>query len=258
MMPVPVPVRACFVTGTDTEVGKTLVSCALLHAWAQEGMVAVGLKPVAAGSHEQSGALGQQGHLVNDDVEQLRQASSLGLSSQQVSPYVLRAPVAPHLAARMEGVHLDLPVMVQAYQRLCGLAQAVVVEGVGGFCVPLNDQHDTSDLAQQLGLPVVLVVGLRLGCINHALLTAQAIAAKGLRLAAWVANTVDAHMPELQNNVQAIHQRLQVWAPVGQHVVCAGCVPRLSDSGAEPVAEAAATYLNWSSVDWSVVESSVP
>jgi dethiobiotin synthetase len=254
----PAPVRACFVTGTDTEVGKTLTSCSLLHAWAQEGLVAVGLKPVAAGAHEHSGALGQQSYWVNDDVEQLRQATSLELSSQQVSPYVLRAPVAPHLAARMEGVHLDVQVMVQAYQRLCGVAEAVVVEGVGGFCVPLNDQHDTSDLAQQLGLPVVLVVGLRLGCINHALLTAQAIAAKGLRLAAWVANTVDAHMPELQNNVQAIHQRLQVWAPVGQHVVCAGFVPRLSDSGAEPVAKAAATYLDWRGVDWSVVESSVP
>jgi len=249
----PAPLRACFVTGTDTEVGKTLISCALLHAWAQESLVAAGLKPVAAGAHEHSGALGQQGHLVNDDVERLRQASSLELSSQQVSPYVLRAPVAPHLAARMEGVHLDVQVMVQAYQRLCGIAEAVVVEGVGGFCVPLNDQHDTSDLAQQLGLPVVMVVGLRLGCINHALLTAQAIAAKGLRLAAWVANTVDAHMPELQNNVQAIHQRLQVWAPVGQHVVCAGFVPRLSDSGAEPVAKAAATYLDWRGVDWRAI-----
>jgi dethiobiotin synthetase len=108
-----------------------------------------------------------------------------------------------------------------------------------------------------LGLPVVLVVGLRLGCINHALLTAQAIAAKGLRLAAWVANTVDAHMPELQNNVQAIHERLQAWAPVGQNVVYAGCVPRLSDPLAEPVAKAAATYLNWSSVDWSVMDRSV-
>jgi len=242
----PAPVRACFVTGTDTEVGKTLVSCALLHAWAQEGLVAAGLKPVAAGAHEHSGALGQQGHLVNDDVEQLRQASSLTLSSQQVSPYVLRTPVAPHLAARREGVHLDMQVMVQAYQHLCGLAQAVVVEGVGGFCVPLNEHQDTSDLAAQLGLPVVLVVGLRLGCINHALLTSQAIAAKGLRLAAWVANTVDAHMPELQNNVQAIHERLQLLAPVGQQVVYAGCVPRLS----EPVAEAAATYLDWRGVDW--------
>jgi dethiobiotin synthetase len=227
-------------------VGKTLVSCALLHAWAQEGLVAAGLKPVAAGAHEHSGALGQQGHLVNDDVEQLRQASSLTLSSQQVSPYVLRTPVAPHLAARREGVHLDMQVMVQAYQHLCGLAQAVVVEGVGGFCVPLNEHQDTSDLAAQLGLPVVLVVGLRLGCINHALLTSQAIAAKGLRLAAWVANTVDAHMPELQNNVQAIHERLQLLAPVGQQVVYAGCVPRLS----EPVAEAAATYLDWRGVDW--------
>jgi len=248
------PVRACFVTGTDTEVGKTLVSCALLQTWAQEGLVAAGLKPVAAGAQEQPDAQGLQAQWVNEDVELLRRASTLKLSSQQVSHYVLRAPVAPHLAARMEGVHLDVQVMVQAYQRLCGIAEAVVVEGVGGFCVPLNDQHDTSDLAEQLGLPVVMVVGLRLGCINHALLTAQAVAAKGLRLAAWVANTVDAHMPELQNNVQAIHERLQLLAPVGQQVVYAGCVPHLS----EPVAKAAATYLNWSSVDWSVVARSAP
>ncbi len=245
----PAPVRACFVTGTDTEVGKTLVSCALLHAWAQEGLVAAGLKPVAAGAQEPPEAQGLYSQWVNEDVEQLRQASSLTLSSQQVSPYVLRTPVAPHLATRREGVHLDMQVMVQAYQHLCGLAQAVVVEGVGGFCVPLNEHQDTSDLAAQLGLPVVLVVGLRLGCINHALLTAQAIAAKGLRLAAWVANTVDAHMPELQNNVQAIHERLQLLAPVGQQVVYAGCVPRLS----EPVAEAAATYLDWRGVDWRAI-----
>ncbi len=247
--------RACFVTGTDTEIGKTLVSCALLQAWAQEGLQVVGMKPVAAGAQQVQMETPPASNLstpwLNEDVELLRCASTLKLPQQLVNPYLLHAAVAPHLAARMQGVDLNLQLMLDAYQNLCaqaqGVVEGVVVEGAGGFCVPLNDQHDTSDLALQLGLPVVLVVGLRLGCINHALLTAQAIAAKGLRLAAWVANTVDAHMPELQNNVKAIHDRLQAWAPAGHPVVCAGCVPRLP----EPNAAAAAAHLDWRDVNWS-------
>jgi dethiobiotin synthetase len=156
---------AWFVTGTDTEIGKTFVACALLHALRRAGLSAVAMKPVAAG-FDASGR--------NDDVENLLAASSLQPPREWVNPYGFKAAIAPHIAAEEEGRRIELPHIVATFAQLQALADAVVVEGVGGFCVPLGRAYDTADLAAALQLPVLLVVGMRLGCINHALLTQQA------------------------------------------------------------------------------------
>ena len=204
------PPFSCFVTGTDTEIGKTLVSCAVLHVFGQSGLRVVGMKPVAAG------AVWRDGAWRNDDVDALAAASALKFPQSLMAPYVLPTPAAPHIAAAIEGVRIDPVHILHCYQQLRDQSDAVVVEGVGGFCVPLNEDFDTADLAQQLALPVILVVGLRLGCISQALLTAQAIAARGLVLAGWVANTVDPGMAHVQENIQALSRRLP--APLLGHL----------------------------------------
>lgn len=222
----------CFVTGTDTEIGKTLISSALIHALVQTGARTAAMKPVAAGATAVMSSSGEVWH--NDDADQLRQASNVDLLMESTVPYLLREPAAPHIVAKLENVTIDIAHIRRTYEQIAIQSDAVVVEGVGGFCVPLNDEADTADLAQQLALPVIMVVGLRLGCINHALLTAQAIAARGLTLVGWVANTVDAGMAYAEDNVDALSRRLQ--APL------LGCVPRL----AAPLPAAAAAYLDFS------------
>lgn len=187
-----------FVTGTDTGVGKTLVSCALLHAFALAGKTAIGMKPIAAGC--------EAGKWL--DVEQLIAASAVSSAREWINPYALVPPIAPHIAAKQAGVTIDLVVIQQAFYALQKTADRVIVEGAGGFLVPLGDRYDTRDLACALGLPVVLVVGLRLGCLNHALLTAQAIQASGLPLAGWVANQIDPAMASLAENIDTLQQRL--------------------------------------------------
>ncbi len=189
-----------FVTGTDTEIGKTLASCALLHAHAGKGRQVAGMKPVAAG-------VGADG--VNEDVAQLRAASTVDAPYDLVNPFLFREPLAPHIAAQRDGATINMARIVAAYQALCALADVVIVEGVGGFRVPLGERWDSADLAARLGLPVVLVVGLRLGCINHALLTQEAVAARGLRLAGWIANQVDAGMACVADNVDTLKARLE-------------------------------------------------
>lgn len=188
-----------FVTGTDTGVGKTLVSCALLHAFAAASLRTVGMKPVTAGCD----AAGD-----NEDVTALMAASSVAAPAALVNVYRFAPPIAPHLAAAEAGEHIALARIEDAYRALALLADVVIVEGVGGFCVPLNAHEDTADLAVRLGLPVILVVGLRLGCLNHALLTAQAIRARGLALAGWVANAVDPSMERADANVSTLESRL--------------------------------------------------
>ncbi len=191
-----------FITGTDTGVGKTLVSCALLYGFAALGKSVIGMKPVAAGA-----AHGPAG-LVNDDVASLRAASNVDAPLALVNPYCFEPPIAPHLAAEQAGAAIDLATIVAAYRRLAAIADIVIVEGVGGFCVPLNSGEDSADLAQCLGLPVILVVGLRLGCLNHALLTAHSIRAQGLTLAGWIANRIDPAMAAAERNVAALAERL--------------------------------------------------
>lgn len=228
------PAFSCFVTGTDTEIGKTLISGALLHAMGAAGVRAAGMKPVAAGAEEREGVLR------NEDVDFLYEAAPLKLPRELTTPYLFRTPAAPHIAAALECQPIEPRRIVAAYEQVRAQAEAVVVEGVGGWRVPLTNSCDTSDLARQLGLPVILVVGLRLGCINHALLTAEAIAARGLRLAGWVANTVDPAMGHADGNVEAIAARLN--APL------LGRVPRLD----QPSAAAAAACLDLGKVKTDV------
>ena len=188
-----------FVTGTDTGVGKTLICCALLHAFAAQGLRVVGMKPVAAGCDDGGR---------NEDVKKLRAASNTLATYGQINPYSFIHPIAPHIAARNAGVRIELPRILTSYNELASQADVVVVEGIGGFKAPLNEWQDSSELAQQLNLPVILVVGMRLGCLNHALLTVAAIEACGLKLAGWAANVLDADMLALRDNILALEQRL--------------------------------------------------
>lgn len=192
-----------FITGTDTGVGKTRVSAALLHGLRARGLTAVGMKPVAAGAERDA-----QGGLSNEDVIQLRAAASFAVPPELDNPYLLSEPLSPHLAAAHEGVQIDVPAIVAAYAGLRLKAEAVVIEGAGGFIVPLSDTATSADLAQRLALPVILVVGLRLGCLNHALLTQEAIERRGLKLAGWVANHIDPAMQAQAANVATLQRLL--------------------------------------------------
>ncbi|SAK85221.1 dethiobiotin synthase [Caballeronia ptereochthonis] len=215
-----------FVAGTDTEIGKTLVSSALLHGFVRAGMRTAAMKPIA------SGAIERDGVLHNEDADQLDAAANVALPPEIRTPFMMREPIAPHIAAAREGITLDIATIVEAHRIALTKADIVVVEGVGGFRVPLDDTRDTADLAVALNLPVVLVVGMRLGCISHALLTAEAIAARGLKLAGWVANRVDPDMLYPDENLATLEQRLD--APL------IGVIPHL----APPDAARAADHLD--------------
>jgi len=187
-----------FVTGSDTGVGKTLVACSLLRAFAARGLRSVGMKPVA------SGAVPSGNGLVHDDVERLIAAGNVTAPRERVNPYCFAPPIAPHIAAAEAGMKIDLDHIGRCFNALAGAADVVIVEGVGGFRVPLGPGADTAQLAARLALPVVLVVGVRLGCLNHALLTADAIAGRRLTLAGWVANHIDPRMAAADENVRAL------------------------------------------------------
>lgn len=194
--------RGLFVTGTDTGVGKSLIACALLHAYAARGLRVLGMKPVAAGAELKDGVW------INEDVEALCAASNIEAPREWINPYCFEPPIAPHIASEEAGKPITINHIHAAYRELAALADRVVVEGAGGFCVPLNARETSADLARELALPVVLVVGMRLGCLNHALMTAEAIRSRGLRLAGWVANHIDAAMPRADENVAALQSRL--------------------------------------------------
>ncbi|MCL2523882.1 MAG: dethiobiotin synthase [Betaproteobacteria bacterium] len=206
--------QAYFLTGTDTGIGKTFITCALLRRARQLGFAAAGLKPVASGTD----AAGR-----NEDVEAIRAASGVELAREIVNPYCFAAAIAPHLAAAEAGSAIRFAPIIAACQEARQIADFVVVEGVGGFRVPLGADGDSADLAVALGLPLILVVGMRLGCINHALLTAEAIAARGLRLAGWVANRIDPAMARFDANLQTLENLLP--APL------LGVVPHAPDDG---------------------------
>ena len=205
--------RGLFVTGTDTGVGKTLVACGLVHAYRRLGLRVAGMKPVAAGCFETP-----EGWR-NEDVEALRAAANVDAPLDEINPYRFAEPIAPHVAAAREGRAIDPDLIRERFDALSKRADAVVVEGAGGFVVPLNDREDFGDLARLLALPVVLTVGMRLGCINHALLTQEAILSRGLVFAGWVANRIDPEMPAFEDNLAALEARLR--APL------LGVVPRM-------------------------------
>ena len=190
---------AYFLTGTDTEIGKTHIACALLERARLLGLRATGLKPVAAGIE----ADGE-----NDDVRRIRQASNVALPTPIRNPYCFAPPIAPHLAAAQAGVEIDFARIAASLSNAQQHADFVVVEGAGGFCIPLGPDQTSADLAVALQLPVILVVGLRLGCLNHALLTAEAITRRGLVLAGWVGNHLATPMSHAADNMAPLRALL--------------------------------------------------
>ena len=192
--------RGVFVTGTDTGVGKTVFACALLCAYAARGWRAVGMKPVAAGIAAGAGC--------NADVAALAAAGNVDAPLALRNPFAFAPAIAPHLAAAEAGVAIDIERIREAYAQLAARADRIVVEGAGGVCVPLDAERDMLDVALALSLPVVLVVGVRLGCLNHALLSAAAIRARGVALAGWVGNLVEPGMARVEANLSALDERL--------------------------------------------------
>ena len=193
-----------FVTGTDTEVGKTLVSSALLLLLNKEYALVSGYKPVVAGLSDING------QTQNEDLATLQLASSYQpKDSSEICPYQLATPAAPHLVAKELGITLSYQRMLDGYVSLRDKVDALVVEGAGGFLVPFHENKHSGDFAKDIGLPVVLVVGMRLGCISHALLTAEAIRQRGLTIAGWVANTLAHPMHLLTENIQTLNELLQ-------------------------------------------------
>ena len=219
-----------FITGTDTDAGKTVVTCTLLEAFRQRGLRTIGLKPVAAGCEE------IDGELRNSDALKLQQTMTESLPYEQINPIALREPIAPHIAAQHEGRRLQA-------SRLAGLirgaamtpADVVLVEGAGGWLVPLNERQTLADLVRELQYPVILVVGMKLGCLNHALLTARAIYQEGLTMAGWIANCVDPYMEQLEANIQTLDSMLT--AP------CLGVIPHQSPPDFSKLASSVKTDL---------------
>ncbi len=214
--------RGWFITGTDTGCGKTAITLGLMAAFQAQGDQVLGMKPVASGCN-----LTPEG-LRNADALCLQAQGSVRVPYDQINPYAFAPPIAPHIAAAQVGLRIERDRIKNAYAKLAQEANWVLVEGVGGWRVPLGDGFFASDLPRILNLPVILVVGLRLGCLNHALLTAESILAKGSALAGWVANQIDPRMPALAENLETLRALLP--AP------CLGLVPWLGDPGPEAVA----------------------
>jgi dethiobiotin synthetase len=225
---------ACFVTGTDTDAGKTLVTAGLLALARQRGLSTLGVKPIASGCAQTPAGLR------NSDALALHDRTVPRLAYAAINPFAFEPAIAPHLAARRAGVTVDLAALVEHTRPLLGLTRDLtLIEGAGGWRVPLNDEEDLSGLALRLELPVILVVGLKLGCLSHARLTAEAIAADGLRLAGWVGNLLDPDFATdaacYRDNLTTLTRRLP--GP------CLGVVPRLDEVAADMRPEAAAAYL---------------
>lgn len=194
--------KGFFVTGTDTGVGKTWATLALMQYFKNKGFSVVGMKPVAAGCEWQNG------QLLNEDAVLLHENASVSLDYNEVNPYAFEMPVSPHLAAKEAVVQLD--VIKQSFDHLKTKADVVIVEGAGGWFAPLNPQEDIADLAKTLQLPVILVVAIKLGCINHARLTLQAIIESNVQCAGWVAMCLDSEMPMQNENIETISNKLSV------------------------------------------------
>jgi dethiobiotin synthetase len=193
-----------FVTGTDTEVGKTLVSGALIAKLREQKINAIGFKPVVAGTYKDA-----RGTTLNEDLETLRIASDLGHNELSLCPYVLDQPFAPHLVAAQQGLKLEMSVITKAFQTVQQHTDCVVVEGAGGLLIPLNEDEDLGGFAKKIDLPIVLVVGMKLGCLNHALLTHEVMKVRNLKIAGWIANTLAEEMPLLQENLQTLQTRIE-------------------------------------------------
>ena len=216
-------VTRLFITGTDTGVGKTRIATALCLAFAAAGQRVAAMKPVASGCRQTAEGLR------NDDAIALRSAMNVRASYAEVNPYAFEPAISPHIAAREAGRSIDFGVLDRSYERLCLQSDATIVEGAGGWLAPLDAQRTFADLAVHWQLDVVLVVGLRLGCLNHALLTAESIERRGLRLSGWVGNSVDAAFERREANISTLQTRIA--AP------CLGTFSFSPQSGAAEVAE---------------------
>ncbi len=214
-----------FITGTDTGCGKTEITLGLMYRLQQSGLTVQGMKPIAAGAEQTP-----QG-LCNEDALRIQQQCSLEIPYQQVNPFVYAPPIAPHLAAEEAGRAIDITVIMRAFWQLIGESDRVIVEGAGGWRVPIGDDMTLADLAVMLNLPVILVVGMKLGCINHAILTAESIRQAGLTLHGWVANQIDPDMQAQEGNLKTLNNWL--YAP------CLGEIPYLE----QPTAERVSNYL---------------
>lgn len=193
---------AYFVTGTDTDVGKTHVACQLIQQFVAQGLKVIGMKPIAAGCELLDGVW------VNEDVQKLTAASNVTAPAELINPYCYKEYIAPHIAAEKAGETIEIDKILNAFNQLNTMADVVIVEGAGGFLVPLDDQTSMADLAEALDIPVILVVGMRLGCINHSLLTVESIKARGLSLHGWVANEIDPEMSMYRENLETIEGEL--------------------------------------------------
>jgi len=190
-----------FITGTDTEIGKTWCTLALMHVFQQQNHTVIGMKPIASGCE-----LTNEG-LRNDDALQIQQQSSFSVDYALVNPYHFEPPIAPHLAAQLRQQTITLPPILEAYQQLAKKAEIMIVEGVGGWYIPINDTAYLKDLVQMLRAKVILVVGLRLGCINHALLTVDNILQQHCELSGWIANPIDPTF-SAQDSINTLQQRI--------------------------------------------------
>ena len=195
--------QAFFVTGTDTGVGKTHIACKLIADYVAQGYKVIGMKPVAAGCEL------VEGEWVNEDVLKLEAASNVKAPRNLVNPYSFKEAIAPHIAAELAGVNIEISVIKQAFDALTELADIVIVEGAGGFLVPLNQKESIADLAVALNIPIILVVEMKLGCINHTLLTLEAIQSRNLTLHGWVANQIGSKMPMLAENEATLMRQIK-------------------------------------------------
>lgn len=214
-----------FITGTDTEAGKTLVTLGLMQVLQDRGLRVNGMKPVAAGVTEINGVR------VNEDAERIRQQASKLLGYELVNPFLFEQPIAPHIAAQHSQRNITIELVRVALARIEKQSDMVVVEGAGGWLVPLNEEQDVSDIPVNLNLPVILVVGLKLGCINHARLSIQAIQARGCRVVGWIGSQIDPEMTNVDENIKTLKQYLPVQ--------CLGIVPWLEN----PVSQTVAGYI---------------
>lgn len=213
--------RGFFITATDTDAGKTWVSLGIIELLKSKGIKTAVMKPVSAGCRSTADGLR------NEDAERLQQAANIDLPYEAINPYAYEAAIAPHIAALQQGSNIRLDRIKAAYELLCSDAQYIVVEGAGGWQVPINETQSMADVAAILGLPVVIVVAMKLGCLNHAILTLDNIKKSGLPLAGWVANTVDKQFASQNANIDTLNKRLGV--------PCLGIIPHMKSFDAKEI-----------------------
>jgi len=202
-----------FITGTDTNIGKTAITCSLIAKCIEEGFRAGGMKPVAAGCHIENG------YMISDDVKKIIEVSNVDLNIKEINPYSFELPIAPHISFKSN--EIDIYLIKKYLRSFENKMDYLFIEGVGGYAVPLTETFTTADLVESLDIPVILVVGMKLGCINHALLTIQSILNKKQKLCGWVANRIDGDMEAYEENFSFLKEKIK--AP------CLGEVPYFKD-----------------------------